>query len=70
MTRYHKIHNEKVPFTAEEEAARDAEEAQWLIDKQARIDAEAAVVANKASTKTKLEALGLTVDEIKDTFNI
>ena len=51
MTRYHKIHNEKVPFTAEEEAARDAEEAQWLIDKQARIDAEAAAAANKASGK-------------------
>jgi len=29
MTRYHKIHNEKVPFTAEEEAARDTEEAAW-----------------------------------------
>mgnify|MGYP003656284076 CR=1 FL=1 len=38
MTRYHKIHNEKVPFTAEEEAARDEEEAQWLIDK-AKYDA-------------------------------
>ena len=29
MTRYHKIHNVKVPFTAEEEAARDVEKATW-----------------------------------------
>ena len=65
MTRYHKIHNEKVPFTAEEEAARDAEEAQWLIDKQARIDAEAAAAAKKASGKQKLKDLGLDDEEIK-----
>ena len=57
-------------LTAEEEQAKLDREAQKIIDKQARIDAEAAVVANKASTKTKLEALGLTVDEIKDTFGI
>ena len=56
-------------LTPEEEQAKLDREAQKIIDKQARIDAEAAVVANKASTKTKLEALGLTVDEIKDTFN-
>tara|TARA_R100001086_G_scaffold143975_1_gene75868 strand:+ start:134 stop:343 length:210 start_codon:yes stop_codon:yes gene_type:complete len=57
-------------LTPAEEQAKLDREAQKIIDKQARIDAEAAVVANKASTKTKLEALGLTVDEIKDTFNI
>ncbi len=33
-------------------------------------DAAAAQVTNRASTKTKLEALGLTVDEIKDAFGI
>ena len=66
MTRYHKIHNEKVPFTAEEEAARDAEEAQWLIDKQARIDAEATAAAKKASGKQKLKDLGLDDEEIKE----
>ena len=26
--------------------------------------------ANRESVKTKLEALGLTIDEIKDTFNL
>ena len=57
-------------LTPAEEQAKLDREAQKIIDKQARIDAEAAVVANKASTKTKLEALGLTVDEIKDTFGI
>ena len=29
MTRYNLIHNVKVPFTAEEEAARDVEEQAW-----------------------------------------
>ena len=57
-------------LTPAEEQAKLDREAQKIIDKQAEKDAEAAVVANKASTKTKLEALGLTVDEIKDTFNI
>ena len=33
-------------------------------------DAATAEVTNKASTKTKLEALGLTVDEIKDAFGL
>ena len=33
-------------------------------------DAAAAQVTNRASTKTKLEALGLTVDEIKAAFGI
>jgi hypothetical protein len=38
---------------------------------QVELDAvEAAKVSNKASTKSKLEALGLTADEIKDTFGI
>ena len=70
MARFKILNGINVQLTAEEETLRDAEEAQYLIDQQARKDAEAAVVANKASTKTKLEALGLTVDEIKDTFNI
>jgi len=66
MTRYHKIHNEKVPFTAEEEAARDAEEAQAVIDRQAKKDAEAAAAAKKASGKQKLKDLGLDDEEIKE----
>jgi len=70
MARHKMVNGNKVFFTQAEENERDAREAQWLSNNQAEKDAEAAVVANKASTKTKLEALGLTVDEIKDTFNI
>jgi len=50
-----------------DQAAVDAEEVNV---KAAFEAAEAAVVANKASTKSKLEALGLTVDEIKDSFGM
>ena len=70
MPRHHLINGNVVPFTAEEESARDAEEAQAAIDSQARKDAEEARKANIASAKTKLNNLGLTVDEVKDSFNI
>ena len=70
MARHHLINGIKVPFTAEEEAARDAEEAQAVIDKEAREAAEVARKANVASAKTKLQNLGLTIDEVKDAFNI
>ena len=70
MARHHNINGNIVPFTAEEEAARDAEEAQAAIDTQNRKDAEDAKKARIASAKTKLQDLGLTVDEVKDAFNI
>ena len=70
MARHHNINGNIVPFTAEEEAARDAEEAQAVIDAQARKDAEDAKKARISSAKTKLQNLGLTVDEVKDAFNI
>ena len=35
MPRFHNINGNRVQFTAQEETARDAEEAQWLIDKAA-----------------------------------
>jgi|ETNmetMinimDraft_33_1059910.scaffolds.fasta_scaffold177116_1 hypothetical protein len=70
MTRYKQIHGQTLPFTAEEEAQRDADDAQSAIDAQAEKDAEDAKEANKASTKAKLEALGLTTDEVKDTFGL
>jgi len=70
MARHHLINGIQVPFTAEEETARDAEEAQAVIDKEARAAAEVARKANVASAKTKLNNLGLTVDEVKDAFNI
>ena len=70
MPRCQNINGNIVPFTAEEEAARDAEEAQAAIDATARQEAEDAKKARIASAKTKLQDLGLTVDEVKDAFNI
>tara|TARA_E500000318_G_C3488491_1_gene183365 strand:- start:12 stop:224 length:213 start_codon:yes stop_codon:yes gene_type:complete len=65
MPRYRIINNERVQFTAEEETARDTEENQEVINKQARIDAETAEANKKASGKQKLKDLGLDDDEIK-----
>ena len=70
MARHHNINGNIVPFTAEEEAARDAEEAQAALDAVARKDAEDAKKARIESAKTKLQGLGLTLDEVKDAFNI
>ena len=56
-------------YTAEEEAAQDAEEAKVAIEIKAAQEAYDAAVAkkttDKASAKTKLKALGLTDDEIE-----
>ena len=65
MPRFKQINNERIQFTAEEEAARDAEEAQFAIIKQAEIDAATAKANKKASGKQKLKDLGLTDDEIQ-----
>ena len=70
MARHHNINGNIVPFTAEEEAARDAEEAQAVLDAVARKEAEDAKKARIQSAKTKLQDLGLTLDEVKDAFNI
>jgi len=64
MTRYHKRNNVKVPFTAEEETAWDAQEAQAAIDKQAKIDAEAQRATDKATGNQKLLDLGLSQGEV------
>jgi len=40
MTRYHATANGNVPFTAEEEAERDAEEAAWAVGVNDRLAAE------------------------------
>jgi len=56
MARFRMIDGVRVAFTAEEEAERDAEEAQWLIDQQAREDAKTALEANRTSGKAKLKA--------------
>ena len=65
MPRFKQINNERIQFTAEEEAARDAEEAQFAIIKQAEIDAATAKANKKASGKQKLLNLGLDEDEVK-----
>ena len=70
MPRHHNRNGNIVPFTAEEEAARDAEEAQAALDAVARQEAEDAKKARIESAKTKLQDLGLTLDEVKDAFNI
>ena len=65
MTRHKLVNGERIQFTAEEETIRDQEEAQAVINKQARIDADTAKTNNKASGKQKLKDLGLNDDEIK-----
>ena len=70
MPRYKLVNGERIQFTAEEEAARDAEEAQAALDAVARKEAEDAKKARIESAKTKLQNLGLTLDEVKDAFNI
>ena len=70
MPRHHNINGNIVPFTAEEEAARDAEEAQAVIDSATQETAKEAKKARIASAKIKLQNLGLTVDEVKDAFNL
>ena len=60
-------------YTAEEEAAQDAEEAKVAIEIKAAQEAYDADVAkkatDKASAKTKLKALGLTDDEIEALYS-
>ena len=56
MPRYKLLNGNRVQLTAEEATFRDAEEEQWLIDKQAREDAKTASDTNKASVKAKLKA--------------
>ena len=65
MPRFKSVNGERIQLTAEEETARDAEEAQAAIDQQARIDAETAAANKKASGKAKLKELGLDDAEIK-----
>jgi len=68
--RYKMVNGERIKLTAEENAQRDAEEAQAALDAVARKEAEDAKKARIESAKTKLQNLGLTLDEVKDAFNI
>tara|TARA_R100000306_G_C4326400_1_gene117900 strand:+ start:467 stop:667 length:201 start_codon:yes stop_codon:yes gene_type:complete len=62
MPRFHNINGENVQFTAEEETARDAEEAQSDIDKAAERTAQ----ARKATLDAKLADDSITFDELKE----
>ena len=64
MARTKIIGGQRIQFTQEEEAARDAEEAQYAIDKQAKIDAEAQKATDKANGNQKLLDLGLSQAEV------
>ena len=69
MPRFHNINGNRVQFTEAEETARDAEEAQAVIDRQARIDVNAAKTNAKTTGKAKLKAgESLTDDEISALF--
>ena len=57
-------------MTASEEEQHTIDVENATVAKEARKVAEDARLANIASTKAKLQALGLTTDEIKDTFGI
>ena len=64
MPRFKLVNGIKIQFTTEEEAQRDIEEAQALIDKQNEEQAEQAAIDKKASGKQKLKDLGLDDAEI------
>jgi hypothetical protein len=65
MPRFKIVDDKRIQLTDAEEAARNEEEKQGAINKQARIDAEQAAINKKASGKQKLKDLGLDDDEIK-----
>jgi len=64
MTRTHNRNGVVINFTAEEEAARDAEEAQDVIDQQAKADAREQRATDKTNGNQKLLDLGLTQAEV------
>ena len=65
MARTKLVNGIRYNLTAEEEAQRDAEEAQALIDKQNEEQAIADAETNASTGKQKLKDLGLTDAEIK-----
>jgi hypothetical protein len=65
MTRYKYENGIRKQLTAEEEAARDADEIKCLADIDAEKELKIAKENKKASGKQKLKDLGLDDDEIK-----
>ena len=70
MARTKNINGVRTAFTAEEETARDEQETQAVIDKQADVDARTLADAKLASGKAKLKELGLDDDEVKQIVGI
>ena len=70
MARTKRVNDEVIAFTPEEEAERDAEEAQAAIDKESDAVAKIAKKERLDSVKSKLEVLGLTAEEVKEAFGI
>ena len=70
MARYRMVNGERIQFTSEEETARDAEEAQAVIDNATDDAANTARQEKLDSVKSKLETLGLTTEEVKEAFGI
>ena len=71
MPRFKLVNGNRIQFTAEEETARDAEEAQAVIDIQAEADAkvvkdaaDAQKAVDKGTGNQKLLDLGLTQAEV------
>ena len=70
MATYRMVNGERIQFTSEEETARDAEEAQAVIDNAADDTANTARQEKLDSVKSKLETLGLTTEEVQEAFGL
>tara|TARA_Y100000758_G_C15991350_1_gene400607 strand:+ start:778 stop:990 length:213 start_codon:yes stop_codon:yes gene_type:complete len=70
MARLKAVDGVIVELTQEEEAMRDVEEAQAIVEIETRQAAASAKQVRLDSVKSKLEALGLTTDEVKDAFGL
>lgn len=70
MARTKLLNGEVVALTAAEETARDAQEAQAVVEKEAEAAAKVARQEKLDSTKSKLEALGLTTEEVQEAFGL
>jgi hypothetical protein len=66
MTRRHNIDGVKVPFTAAEETARDAEEAQAAIDMVSRDER----MASQEALEAKLVDDSISFDEMKELMRL
>ena len=70
MARYRMVNGERIQFTSEEETARDAEEAQAVIDNATDNAANTVRQEKLDSVREKLAGLGLTSEEVKEAFGI